>query len=651
MANYYVGPDADYANVQAAIDALYTAVGSTAFSEAHSIIITNGAVYDGYTVASLTPTLTYRLFITAATSSKPIILAKSGNTALLAPVQISSPYVELSRQELRGGPFGLIADSGAGGINCKQIMVRDPWRIGMLFDGAADVLVHNCVVYAPNTCVVGKNITSFNIAACTMKNGMNSLKRESVNIPENIPDPYPAASVISLDKATSDTEDINIRGNNLVAINGPVFATNAKTAAYFVSDYNNLYSPQSQVAHFLPLYGKKAMTLAQWRTATSQDGNSISEDPRFYQGVVKADLEDGLYQDLKLRPASLLRAKATELDDDTWPAHVTSADMTGDFLDAERTTPKFTMGAYELSGSVWNYWDRIFPMAGADPHGDTEGILEAASAHYASVVKPWYPKMKTGFFWARDHQYYLYSSKGSATLNNMRWYQFDFTGEVIDGTVTAWLDAEELTSTQWNIHGQTIIMRAVDLTVTGDAQVFSISGEQLVWDTGELAYTTGDYEWSSAIGDGTRFLVMDPAPEGGAPIVVTDTSITPDTDTGELPYGFVIDYNDDLEVVTMEFQSGKLPSDLTVVTVEWETSNTGIYEATTLSMNPIHNPKTDGFLCIPNLPATQWDRTLNSGECTLQDDWTAARTGDELPWARVSGKNKWAPLTCRSTDA
>ena len=697
MANtVYVGPDETYTSIQSAVDYFITEEGDTPFTAEHNIIITNGAAYDGYSVHTIVPTLTYRLNIVAATSSRPIILAKSGDAALLAPVQLASPYVKIQGQELRGGPYGLVATSEAIGTCLRQVMVRDPWRVGLLFDGTGNVLIHNCVVYAPNTCVVAKDATSFTIVASTMKNGMNSLKRESILVPANIPDPYPSASVLYIDKLQSDTETINLRGNNFVAVNGPVIATNTKAAAYFESDYNNYYSPQHQVAHFLPLYGKKAMTLAQWRTATSQDSNSIAEDPRFYQGEVHADLEDGLYQDLKLRPASLLRAKAPELDDDSWPAHITSADLTGDFLDVERTTPNFTMGAYELSGSVLNYWDRIFPIAGDDPHGDTAGILEAASAHYGSVVKPWYPKMRTGFFWVRDHLYYLYSDKTSATLDKMRWFEFDVTGEVISDTATATFDGDALTSVEWNVRGSKAILKAADLLVTGDSQTFSISGEQLIWDTGELDYSTGEYTWSDTIANATRYFVLDPAPVDGAPIVLTDSSIAADYDTGELPFGFAVSYNDDLDVVVMELQSGDLPEsafsgykagdpyalndiidtftwagfttygeylahfpgldtwgqytrdldyeELSGMTVEWETSKTGIYEITDLSMNPIHNPKTEGFLCIPNVAARQWDRTLVSGEATLEDNWLAARTGEELPWARVSGKNKWAPL-------
>lgn len=696
MANYYVGPDADYANVQAAIDALYGDVGTASFTEEHNIVITNGAAYDGYRIFGLAPTSTYGLTVTAATASKPIILAKSSGVNTITPVEIGVPNVTIERQEFRGGPYGVMVNSDGDNFVLRGCMVRDPWRVGVLVNGADSIFIYNNVIYAPNTCFVGQDLKKCAIFFNTMKNGMNSLKRESVEIPANVVDPYPAASVLHLEKENNNTDTVYIRDNNLVATNGVVISTNEACADYITSDYNNYFSPNDAVAHFLPLSGYRAMDLKTWRRVTGQDAHSISEDPRFYQGKVNEDLEDGIYQDLRLRAASLLRAKAEDLDVFSGDAYIETGNLTGDFLDVLRTTPQATMGAYELGGSVYNYWDRIFPITGDDPHGDTEGILEVAMAHYASVVQPWYPKIKTGFFWARDNLYYLFSDKSGATLDQIRWYKFSFTGDLIPGSVTAYFESGELADDNWNIRGDEFIFKSAGYSVTGEEQEVSISGEQLIWDTGENQFTTGDYTWNAPISSGERIFVLDPAPVPGTPIIVTDTSIDPDHDTGELPFGYAVSWDDDLEKVVIEFQSGELPEnrfsgvqsgdpyvlndvisfftwgafatygdyianfpglqawgqftrsfeyeELTEMTIEWETSNTGIREIVDLSMNPIHNSKTEGFICIPSVACRQFDRTLTSGETTLQDDWQPGRTGDPLPWGRVTGKNKWHPL-------
>ena len=88
MSDYFVGPQADYVSPQAAIDQLKTDVGVGAFSAEHRVIITNGATYEGYSVTGLTPTATYRLVITAATSVKPSLISRVGGELVTRCVDI-----------------------------------------------------------------------------------------------------------------------------------------------------------------------------------------------------------------------------------------------------------------------------------------------------------------------------------------------------------------------------------------------------------------------------------------------------------------------------------------------------------------------------------------------------------------------------------
>jgi hypothetical protein len=315
-------------------------------------------------------------------------------------------------------------------------------------------------------------------------------------------------------------------------------------------------------------------------------------------------------------------------------------------------------------------------------------------AHYGGMVKPWYPKVKTGFFWARDNLFYLYGDKQYSTLDQLRWYKFTFTGEIVPGTAVATFEATTLTEDQWTVRGTELIFKSAGFNVTGD-ETISVSGEQLLWNTGDETFNTGEFTWNSAVASGEVVFVLDPAPKDAAPIVVTDTSVASTHDTGELPYGFSILYDEDLEQVVVTFQSGELPEDrfvgavagdpyivndvisnftwgafaeygtlinfpglqtwgmftrsldfgeLSAMTIEWEGSQTGIYEITDLSINPIHNSKADGFLSIRNVRDEQFDRTLVSGESTLLDDWAEGRISETLPWAKVLGKNKWHPL-------
>jgi len=695
MADYYVGPTADYATPKAAIDQLKIDTGGVGFAAEHRIIVTNSAAYEGYTLSGLVPTAVNRLVITASTAAKPTLIPRSGGLLTTYCVKVDVPYVTMERHHLQGGQVGLLATANATSLNLKQMMVRDPSRIGILVSGADQFVIYNSVVYAPNTCLVGTSLNDAAIIFCTMKNGQNAVSRDA-SLDENLLSIYPSSSVLWLQGQEDPTGEIYIHDNNLVAVCGPVIATTEDTVDQLDSDYNNLYSTSRAVAMVVPNFSQKAMPIETWRSRFSQDSNSMAEDPRFYQGKVDGDLEDGIYQDLRLRASSLIRAKSEPNTDFTnYPAFVPDTNFTGDFNDTDRPTPRATLGAYELGSSIYNYWDVILPGSGSTPHQDIPGIYEAAKAHYASVVQPWYPKLRTGFFWARDNLFYLYSSKQTARLDQLRWFQWDMTGDPIPSSLTAYYDSGELTEDQWNVRGDTFYFKSGGFNVADVTKVVELSGEQLIWNSGDNDFDTGEFYWSNTIASGETIYVLDPAPLDGAPIVITDTSIDPSDSTGDLPFGFAISYDEDIDQVVIEFQSGELPQErfmgsmgdtyvvndfianftwgafalygdyianfpgletfgvftrtfeyeeLTDMTVEWEGSATGIYEITDLSMNPIHNPQTDGFLSIRNIHAHIWDRTLASGESTLEDDWFAARTGDLLPWAKVTGKNKWHPL-------
>lgn len=696
MADYFVGPNADYASPQAALDALLVDVGPGAFSEQHNIIITNSAAYDGYSVKTLTPTLTNRLVITAATSEMPTILPISDGRLATRCIDLHSPYVTIERQEVRGGNMGLIARVTADGGVLKQMMFRDSLRTSIALRGADDFTLFNSVLYGANTCFIGQRVRGLTISFCTMKNAERYEHASALNS-RAVRTNYPAASVLWISKLNANEDSVHIRNNNLVAAKGPVLATTEGSVDYIESDYNNLYAKNRGVVAIVPQDQGHTMTLEGWRTRFGQDENSISEDPQFYNAEIDASVEAGVFQDLRLKDSSSLRAKSEyDTDFDDYPTYVPDGDFTGDLLDVARTTPRATIGAYELSGNIYRYWDDILPGGEGAPYQDLDAVFAIAMDHYASVVTPWYPKIKTGFFWVRDNLYYLFSDKQSATLDQLRWFRWDFTGDPIPSGLTAYFDSGELDEDEWNIRGEYFYFKSAGYDVTGDGFSVEVSGEQLVWSSGDSAFLTGEFYWSSVIASGDTIFVLDPAPQDGAPIVITDTSISADDDTGELPFGFSVSYDEDIEQVVIEFQSGELPSErfmgytagdpyvlndiistftwgafalygdyiadfpgletfgvftrqldygeLSQMTIEWEGSATGIYEIDSLSMNPIHNPQTDGFLAIRNIHAAQWDRSLPSGESTLEDDWLAGRTGDVLPWARVTGKNKWHPL-------
>jgi len=77
------------------------------------------------------------------------------------------------------------------------------------------------------------------------------------------------------------------------------------------------------------------------------------------------------------------------------------------------------------------------------------------------------------------------------------------------------------------------------------------------------------------------------------------------------------------------------------VTVEYEGSDRGFYTISDLSIAPIRNPQTNGFLQITSVPAGQFDTGAPVNNTVLTDwFWPNGRL-NHLPWSKTKGLNKW----------
>lgn len=75
-------------------------------------------------------------------------------------------------------------------------------------------------------------------------------------------------------------------------------------------------------------------------------------------------------------------------------------------------------------------------------------------------------------------------------------------------------------------------------------------------------------------------------------------------------------------------------------TIEYDTGVTDLYHVDDLTLTPIRNRNSNGFLYIGPIPARQFDINAPINTTTLTDwGWSTGRL-EYLPWAKTSGKNK-----------
>lgn len=73
-------------------------------------------------------------------------------------------------------------------------------------------------------------------------------------------------------------------------------------------------------------------------------------------------------------------------------------------------------------------------------------------------------------------------------------------------------------------------------------------------------------------------------------------------------------------------------------TIEYEKGEGRFYTVDDLTLHPVRNGYSSGFMSITPVPAMQWDEEAGSST-TLTDDWVTGRL-EVLPWAKTSGRRK-----------
>lgn len=792
MAEYTVGPNSDFRQVQQAIDALIQDQGSTAFTESHTILINEPGVYKPYHVPQgrLTPTDTYRLRIQGKQGIYPTIAGALDLNRGYNGVTIGVPYVTVENQWIRNCVRGVVFEESASSGILANSFVAFTSKTGVTAWNADDFWAYNVVVHHSPICMLGYRVANFALFHTTLIAIQDRAYTVKAGLVYRVP--------------PTDIGSPVLRNNNIVAYGGTCMDLDHGTYENMDSDYNNLYFPGGSIVRLdgaeAVRDNRRGMTaqLEAWREMSDLESNSVCTDPRFIQRETHSETFTGIWIDLSLLDSSPLVERGENTQTATgYPSQVVESDMVYDVYGGNRGTLP-TIGAFEKLVKHRFYGDHILHKDGAaDPCGDAIDIIDVAAAQYQKAVNPWYPKIHSGYFYVRDMQYYLYSEKQAEYIGGCTWTFIDTDTQWLQDTVSVVFQGQSLSDIYWNIRGEQLILKHKDLDITTLFEEVTVTGEYRNWNESTRSFDTSTGELTFDLIDGLQRYFLDPAPVGGAPIVVTDDMIDERENTGDLPYGFYIEHDDDLGVTELvldvtnmlqnpqfeyyatsdlepdhwtvysgspsvqtsaymygddrhphighayldmssgdvigqeihgysetvpyylrinafpkagspvlnyyfnyygssgllvDSQTGQvtinggwtteitLPAGTTKgnvdravlkigtdysagiealqldgnqgkrytrlprlndMTVEWESSDSKVYEISDLTLNPMTNPMPNGFLCIHAVPADQFDDDAPRATHTLIDyEWQKGRL-TYLPWAKVSGKNKW----------
>jgi len=223
----------------------------------------------------------------------------------------------------------------------------------------------------------------------------------------------------------------------------------------------------------------------------------------------------------------------------------------------------------------------------------------------------WRPKLKTGYFYIRDREYYLFDNKECKWINDLTWVKIPVPYTTAN-------------------NGQSVQPKVQAVSITHNPTSFVVPStyiqikDDYIWlnmsflnPEGSPGYTSNpfnctvniNYTYYDLVGQSMslnssgvstvnllnldRVYVMDPLPTDGAPIVLTDLNASPSSDYTDRHPQFSVDTEG-----AIEFLDSKI--DHQNVVFEWESGSGEYYISDRVDYNPANNPESTGFLAIEN---------------------------------------------------
>ena len=556
MANYLVGPNQIYKEVQDAINALFSQHGGSDFTEQHNITIVEDGVYSAFELSPinrLRPTSVNRLVIGAANGILPIIDAQktemlTGSFMNGCLIGDGISYTTIRRMYFRGFQKGIVL-----GPNCHKTIIEknvvvNSQNTGIWVYQSDQAQIINNVVFNAKYGIVSTLAKDLAVIYNTVFNDQNA----SVDIDTCL--------YIELQKdrgnGVLDYGKATIINNILYSMSGRSILINQRDLLNLQSDFNNLYAPNGSIATVREELSSGDINLVEiedlssWRTQTLNDTLSISDDPVF---IVQNTNVSFSSIDLNLLAASpcitagkiLCGDPSNDLDD-----YIDDSLLCTDVLGKDRSSAP-TIGANEISVAEGFYGTTVttdinlqnanLPVC-AD--GSVLSHIDAVSEQYQSSVSCWVPQIKSGYFYVREKPYYLYADKKGRTLKELRQTIFIMPRPIHD--VVLHVSGKSVTGTEYyEVYGDKFLLKHKDLDITSEADVISVQGKIRVWSSVDEKFTNRDVVYRFRIMDGEKRYVFPEEPKDSAPIVITDDTVRPLDPSSFLPYEFYTRHGQD----------------------------------------------------------------------------------------------------------
>lgn len=549
---YNVGPNQAYTDIQGAIDQAALDNPSGVLTENVVIRVLESGVYSPITLPDAT-------FLADGTTTKVVIEAPNEVLARIEPtVAAAATGIHIGAGNayvtIRGFTIQSFVNGISTGDNCHNCIVEKC--------SIANVSNAGIWFYQSDNCHALNNIVfqaKYGILTTLCKNF--AAIYNSIAIPTTS-DPTGACISISLqeDRGAQDYGTAVLYNNICATAVSVAVELHERDVFHLDSNNNNLHSLSGALIREFRILPSGAVgealieTLSEWSITTGMDNASISESPIFLTvagALAVIDLS-------LLANSPCIGVGANVGSSSTLPLFVDTALLGDDILYQTRTTTP-TIGANEIAvdNSLLNL--DLFNLGSiAENCSPTGGAANAAIAQYASSIEFWRPEVKSGYFFVRDRDFYLYANKGAYTLGNISRTEIKLPAQLLKETITVFVAGAQVTDKKyWEIAGTTFYLHHLDLPITSDNDGIVIDGEMRIWNDEVQGFLFQPVSVQRQLSEGKRTYWLPKNPVDSAPVVITDDTIQLLDPDAMLPHEFSTHYNSNLDQTEVRFSFGK----------------------------------------------------------------------------------------------
>lgn len=266
-------------------------------------------------------------------------------------------------------------------------------------------------------------------------------------------------------------------------------------------------------------------TLSNWKQ-TGQDVNSKSDDPKFISPVKIRNSFNAFSLDLNILPVSPVLGMVpgfafnAALAAQWLPNYVSSSDLQKDILLNNRSQTFTAAGANDKPSTSGFFGQDVF----SNPI-DLEIFKKCEVDPFSNIlyksIDLWFPKIKKGYFYSNEREYYLYSKKQTTFLGDLAKTTFKLPSPIaLSKPIKIKINGEEIESHYYDIVGNEFILYHKDLEILTGEEEINIEAFISSWNGESFNYNKVLYRFKINEGNTKYFLPEDYV--SNSPVVITD---------------------------------------------------------------------------------------------------------------------------------